>query len=63
MEQASFCLFETPLGPCGIAWQEAATPGLGSVVTFMPPDGASRHDLFSHLRPARLRGDRMPFEG
>ena len=27
MEQASFCLFEAPLDPCGIAWQEAATPG------------------------------------
>lgn len=35
MEQASFCLFETPLSPCGIAWQEAATPGLGPVVTFI----------------------------
>jgi hypothetical protein len=32
MEKASSCLFETPLGPCGIAWQEAARPGLGQVV-------------------------------
>jgi O-6-methylguanine DNA methyltransferase len=35
MEQASFCLFKTPLGPCGIAWKESAEPGKAWVVTYI----------------------------
>ena len=35
MEQASFCLFETPLGTCGIAWKGPETSRLPSVVTFI----------------------------
>jgi O-6-methylguanine DNA methyltransferase len=41
-EQASFCLFETPLGPCGIAWKEPATPPLSPVVTFIQLPEATR---------------------
>ena len=42
MEQASFCLFETPLGPCGIAWKESAAPRLSPVVTFIQLPEATR---------------------
>jgi len=35
MTLASYCLFETPLGTCGIAWREPATCGSQPVVTFV----------------------------
>ena len=42
MEQTSFCLFETPLGPCGIAWKEKAPPPSSPVVTFIQLPEATR---------------------
>ncbi|MCL5808017.1 MAG: methylated-DNA--[protein]-cysteine S-methyltransferase [Deltaproteobacteria bacterium] len=42
MEQTSYCLFETPLGPCGIAWKEPATCPLSPVVTFIQLPEATR---------------------
>ncbi len=27
MKRASYCLFETPLGTCGLSWTESATCG------------------------------------
>lgn len=42
MEQASFCLFETALGPCGIAWKEPAAPASSPVVTFIQLPEATR---------------------
>lgn len=33
MKKAVYCLFETPLGACGIAWREAADSGSQAVVT------------------------------
>jgi O-6-methylguanine DNA methyltransferase len=42
MEQVGFCLFETPLGPCGIAWKEPATPRSAPVVTFIQLPEATR---------------------
>lgn len=33
MKKASYCLFETPLGTCGIAWRESADFGSLPVVT------------------------------
>ena len=42
MEQASFCLFDTPLGPCGIAWKETETSRLLPVVTFVQLPEATR---------------------
>lgn len=35
MTLASYCLFETPLGACGIAWREPATCGSQPLVTFI----------------------------
>ncbi len=42
MDQASFCLFETPLGPWGIAWKEPATAPRAPVVTFIQLPEATR---------------------
>ena len=42
MEQTSFCLFETPVGPCGIAWKETAAHPWSSVVTFIQLPEATR---------------------
>jgi len=42
MEQASFCLFETPLGTCGIAWKGPETSRLPSVATFIQLPEATR---------------------
>src|SRR5437660_10995346 len=33
MKRASYCLFETPLGTCGIAWREPAYSSSRAVVT------------------------------
>ena len=34
MKQAAYCLFETPLGACGIAWKERGTSRIPPAVTF-----------------------------
>ena len=33
MKKTAYCLFETPLGACGIAWRETADSSLQTVVT------------------------------
>ena len=33
MSKAAYCLFETPIGTCGIAWRETADSGSQAVVT------------------------------
>ncbi len=38
----SFCLFETPVGPCGIAWKETASSLSSPVVTFIQLPEATR---------------------
>ncbi|MCX6348021.1 MAG: methylated-DNA--[protein]-cysteine S-methyltransferase, partial [Candidatus Aureabacteria bacterium] len=42
MKQAAYCLFETPLGACGIAWKERETSGIPPAVTFFQLPEASR---------------------
>lgn len=42
MGSVSFYLFETPLGPCGIAWKEPETSRLQPVVTFVQLPEATR---------------------
>jgi methylated-DNA-[protein]-cysteine S-methyltransferase len=42
MKQAAYCLFETPLGTCGIAWNERETSRIPPVVTFFRLPEATR---------------------
>ncbi len=42
MTQAAYCLFETPLGACGIAWKEQETSRIPPVVTFFQLPDATR---------------------
>jgi O-6-methylguanine DNA methyltransferase len=42
MKQAAYCLFETPLGACGIAWKEQETSRVPPVVTFFQLPEATR---------------------
>lgn len=42
MKQTAYCLFETPLGACGIAWKEQVTSGIPPVVTFFQLPEATR---------------------
>ena len=42
MKQAAYCLFETPLGACGIAWKEQETSRIPPVVTFFQLPEATR---------------------
>ncbi len=42
MKQAAYCLFETPLGTCGIAWKEQETSRIPPVVTFFQLPEATR---------------------
>ncbi|MGD0221658.1 MAG: methylated-DNA--[protein]-cysteine S-methyltransferase [Terriglobia bacterium] len=42
MKQVSYCLFETPLGRCGIAWSEGQAYGTGYAVTlFQLPEATT----------------------
>jgi len=42
MKQAAYCLFETPLGACGIAWKEQVTSRIPPVVTIFQLPEATR---------------------
>jgi methylated-DNA-[protein]-cysteine S-methyltransferase len=42
MTQAAYCLFETPLGACGIAWKDQETSRIPPVVTFFQLPEATR---------------------
>jgi methylated-DNA-[protein]-cysteine S-methyltransferase len=42
MTQAAYCLFETPLGACGIAWNGRGTSRIPPVVTFFQLPEATR---------------------
>ena len=42
MKQAAYCLFETPLGACGVAWKEQENPRIPPVVTFFRLPEATR---------------------
>jgi len=51
MEQAAYCLFETPLGACGIAWKTKEASRIPPVVTFFQLPEATRS-----LTDARIAG-------
>jgi O-6-methylguanine DNA methyltransferase len=42
MKQDAYCLFETPLGACGIAWNEQETSRIPPMVTFFQLPEATR---------------------
>jgi len=42
MKQVAYCLFETPLGTCGIAWKAQETSRIPPVVTFFQLPEATR---------------------
>ncbi|MDD5761195.1 MAG: methylated-DNA--[protein]-cysteine S-methyltransferase [bacterium] len=52
MKQAAYCLFETPLGTCGIAWKEQGTSRIPPVVTFFQLPEATKR-----LTEARIAGN------
>jgi len=56
MKQAAYCLFETPLGACGIAWKEQESPRIPPVVTFVQLPEATRSLTDSKI--ARSSGGR-----
>jgi len=43
MKQTAYCLFETPLGACGIAWKERETSRIQPAVTFFQLPEATRN--------------------
>lgn len=58
MKPASYCLFETPLGTCGIAWRESANSGSQPVVTAVQlPETTPRA---TESRIARKSGSARP---
>ena len=56
MEQAEYCLFETPLGACGIAWKAKEASRIPPVVTFFQLPEATRS--LTDARIARKSGGR-----
>ncbi len=49
MSQAAYCLFETPLGACGIAWKEREASHLPPAVTFFQLPEATRSDTAKRI--------------
>lgn len=49
MKKAAYCLFETPLGTCGIAWRETADSGSQAVVTAVRLPEATPHATESRI--------------
>ena len=58
MKPARYCLFETPLGTCGIAWREAADSASRPVVTAVELPGATPRATESRI--ARKSGLNRP---
>jgi O-6-methylguanine DNA methyltransferase len=58
MIQASYCLFETPLGTCGIAWREPAASGSHPALTLLQLPEATPQK--TEARIARKSGSRRP---
>jgi O-6-methylguanine DNA methyltransferase len=58
MKQIAYCLFETPLGSCGIAWSEAGRSGASPGVAFLQlPEATTRT---TESRIARSSGAAQP---
>jgi methylated-DNA-[protein]-cysteine S-methyltransferase len=49
MTQAAYCLFETPLGVCGIAWKEQENSRIPPVVTFFRLPEATRSETDTRI--------------
>src|SRR6266700_4235266 len=58
MKPAAYCLFETPIGACGIAWREAADSGSRSVVVLVQLPEASAQGTESRI--AHKAGSKQP---
>ena len=57
MKHLSYCLFDTPLGSCGIAWSEGEDSRETPVARFQLPEATSKA---TKLRIARLSGAHAP---
>lgn len=58
MTQTAYCLFETPLGSCGIAWRDGGQSAAPSAVTFLQlPEATAK---MTESRIARSAGGRGP---
>ena len=61
MKQASYCLFETPLGACGIAWRQPADSDSGPIVSAVQlPEGTSKRTESRIVRKAGLAKPSAP---
>lgn len=58
MKPASYCLFETPLGACGIAWREAA--GQPAVILFQLPEATPQKTEARIALNSGVRGPSVP---
>ena len=58
MNKAAYCLFETSLGACGIAWRETADSGSKAVVTAVQLPEATPQSTASRI--ARKSGSNQP---
>ena len=58
MKNAAYCLFETPLGTCGIAWRETGDSGSQAVVTAVQLPEATPQGTESRI--ARKAGSSQP---
>jgi O-6-methylguanine DNA methyltransferase len=57
MTHAAYCLFETPLGSCGIAWSDRGPSARSPVVTFLQLPEATT--TMTESRIARIAGARL----
>jgi methylated-DNA-[protein]-cysteine S-methyltransferase len=61
MKQGAYCLFETPLGSCAIAWSEGGNPSTPPAVTFFQlPEATSKRTESRIARNAGARAASAP---
>jgi methylated-DNA-[protein]-cysteine S-methyltransferase len=61
VKPTAYCLFDTPLGPCGIAWREPADSGSQPVVTLVQlPEATPQRTESRIARKFGLRQPSMP---
>lgn len=61
MKQAAYCIFNTPLGPCGIAWVEPEDPCCTPVVTFLQlPEATTKMTESKIVQNSGARRSNLP---
>jgi methylated-DNA-[protein]-cysteine S-methyltransferase len=60
MKQSAYCLFDTPLGPCGIAWSDGADSSTTAVTLLQLPESSAAITESRIARPGARKSTAPP---